>query len=155
MKLILQRASKGAVHIDGQPVASIGNGLVVLVGFGKEDHLEMVNTPVWQTLLNKMLELRIFPDATGKMNLSLRDFGGELLLVSQFTLYADCRKGRRPSFTNACPPETAAKLFNRLVKDVSTLLPQKVQCGKFGAMMDVSLTNWGPVTISLSSDTFQ
>ena len=154
MKLLLQRAKNGAVHVDGQPVASIGKGLVVLVGFGADDTSGLPEQPVWNTLIQKMLGLRIFSDEQGKMNLSLNDAGGELLLVPQFTLYADCRRGRRPSFTSACPPAIATQLFDRLVEDCRRKLDSDVQCGIFGADMDVSLTNWGPVTIMLSAADF-
>lgn len=154
MKLLLQRVKNGAVHIAGQPVASIDAGLVVLVGFGKNDTEEMPSSAVWDTLLQKMIGLRIFSDEQGKMNLSLKDTGNSLLLVPQFTLYADCRRGRRPSFTSACPPAIASKLFDTFVEHCKAELPDLVQSGVFGAEMDVSLTNWGPVTMMLSSEDF-
>ena len=154
MKLLIQRAKNGAVHVNGQPVASIDKGLVVLVGFGVDDTLDLPKQPVWNTLIQKMLGLRIFSDEQGKMNLSLKDAGGELLLVPQFTLYADCRRGRRPSFTSACPPDIATKLFNQLIEDCKREMNSEIQCGVFGADMDVSLTNWGPVTIMLSAADF-
>lgn len=152
MKLLLQRVKNGAVHIAGQPVASIDAGLVVLVGFGEKDTEDMPSSAVWNTLLQKMIGLRIFSDNQGKMNLSIKDTGYSLLLVPQFTLYADCRRGRRPSFTSACPPAIASKLFDTFVEHCKTELPNLVQCGVFGADMDVSLINWGPVTIMLSSE---
>ncbi|MCT4533945.1 D-aminoacyl-tRNA deacylase [Halodesulfovibrio sp.] len=154
MKLLLQRVKNGAVHIAGQPVASIDAGLVVLVGFGKNDTEEMPSSAVWDALLQKMIGLRIFSDEQGKMNLSLKDTGNSLLLVPQFTLYADCRRGRRPSFTSACPPAIASKLFDTFVEHCKAELPDLVQCGVFGADMDVSLTNWGPVTMMLASEDF-
>lgn len=154
MRLLIQRVKNGAVHIDGQPVASIAQGLVVLVGFGAEDPLDLPDQKVWNIMIQKMLGLRIFSDEVGKMNLSLQDAGYDLILVPQFTLYATCKKGRRPSFTAACPPETATALFDALVAECEEQLSQKVQCGVFGADMDVSLTNWGPVTIMLDSADF-
>jgi D-tyrosyl-tRNA(Tyr) deacylase len=158
MKLLIQRAKQGRVTVDGNIVGSIGTGLVVLVGFGQHDDESLPSKKIWQTLLSKMLELRIFPDEAGKMNLSLPEFGGQVLLVPQFTLYADVRRGRRPSFTNACPPPVALALFERFVHDVRSAMPDPhtdVQCGCFGAEMDVSLTNWGPVTIALTDSDFE
>lgn len=154
MRLLIQRAKNGAVHIDGQPVASIDHGLVVLVGFGSDDPLELPDQKVWDIMIQKMLGLRIFSDEQGKMNLSLQDTGYDLLLVPQFTLYASCKKGRRPSFTAACPPATATALFDALVAECEKKLSKQVQRGVFGADMDVSLTNWGPVTIMLDSSDF-
>lgn len=154
MKLLLQRVKNGAVHIDGTAVASIDTGLVVLVGFGEQDTEDMPSKAVWKTMLQKMIGLRIFSDEQGKMNLSLKDTGNSLILVPQFTLYADCKRGRRPSFTSACPPAIARKLFDTFVEQCKAELPDLVQCGVFGAEMDVSLTNWGPVTIMLSSEDF-
>ncbi|WP_290918481.1 D-aminoacyl-tRNA deacylase [Halodesulfovibrio sp.] len=154
MKLLLQRVKKGAVHVDGKCVGSIDAGLVVLVGFGAQDTEDMPSSAVWNTMLQKMIGLRIFSDDQGKMNLSLKDTGNSLLLVPQFTLYADSRRGRRPSFTTACPPAIATKLFDTFVEHCKKELPDSVECGVFGADMDVSLTNWGPVTIMLASEDF-
>ncbi|OBQ45860.1 D-aminoacyl-tRNA deacylase [Halodesulfovibrio spirochaetisodalis] len=154
MKLLLQRVKNGAVHINGTSVASIEHGLVVLVGFGAQDTETLPTSAVWNTMLQKMIGLRIFSDEQGKMNLSLKDTGNNLLLVPQFTLYADSRRGRRPSFTSACPPAIATKLFDTFVENCKAELPERVQCGVFGADMDVSLTNWGPVTIMLASEDF-
>ena len=154
MRLVIQRVKNGAVHIDGQPVATIGKGLVVLVGFGTADTMELPATKTWKTMLQKMIGLRIFSDKNGKMNLGLKDAGGELLLVPQFTLYADCRRGKRPSFTTACPPAIATSLFDHFVQDCERELAATVPTGVFGADMDVSLTNWGPVTITLDSADF-
>ena len=154
MRLVLQRVRMASVCVDGKNEATIGPGILCLAGFGKEDTPELPTSPAWSALLNKLLDLRIFPDAAQKMNLCLREFSingapAELLLVSQFTLYADCRKGRRPSFDAAAPPERALALYDRLVKDFAALLPNRVQSGIFGADMDVQLINWGPVTIQL------
>lgn len=146
MKLILQRVTEGSVTIEGKIKGSIGRGFVVLAGFGPDDD-ESVLVP----MADKMLNLRVFEDAGGKMNLSLLDVGGSVLSISQFTLYADCRHGRRPSFSGAAKPDIAAKLydeFNRLIvaKGVN------VQTGEFGAEMHVKIFNDGPVTIILDSD---
>lgn len=154
MRLLLQRVREGRVTIDGQDVASIGTGLVVLVGFGPEDKLEFRGSKLWNTLIEKMIGLRIFSDDEGKMNRGIEEAGGEILLVSQFTLYADSRKGRRPSFHLSAPPSVAEPLFQFFVEDVQSRLPGRVQQGVFAADMDISLTNWGPVTILLDSADF-
>jgi len=125
---------------------------MVLAGFGREDGEELPGSPVWKKIIDKLVNLRIFTDDAGKFNLSLTDVGGDLLLVSQFTLYADCRKGRRPSFTGACPPELADRLFERFVADVRPVAPGRVETGMFGEEMFLDFTNWGPVTITLDSD---
>ncbi len=151
MRLLLQRVRRASVSIDGKVTASIQAGLLALAGFGGNDDAALPARPHWNAFLDKVLDLRIFPDESEKMNLSLRDWNhgdGELLLVSQFTLYADCRKGRRPSF-DAAPPEVARELFERLVADMRSRLPGRVRCGVFAADMDVELINWGPVTILL------
>ncbi len=155
MKLLLQRVKEAAVRVDGARVAAIGPGLLVFVGFGPQDDLDLPKSKIWPGLLKKLVELRIFPDSAGKLNRGVMehgDAGGEILLVSQFTLYADCRKGRRPSFHLAAEPGLAQELFQRLADDLQTLYPGKVQTGVFGADMDVSLVNWGPVTILLEAD---
>ena len=151
MRLLLQRVRRASVSIEGTVTASIGAGLLVLAGFGGGDDAALPASSHWSAFLDKVLDLRIFPDAAGKMNLSLRDWNtgsGGLLLVSQFTLYADCRKGRRPSF-DAAPPDVARGLFEQLAADMETRLPGRVRCGVFAADMDVELVNWGPVTILL------
>jgi D-tyrosyl-tRNA(Tyr) deacylase len=152
MRLLLQRVRRAKVETNQGLAGEIGAGLLVLAGFGSEDDAELPSRSAWRKTIDKMLGLRIFPDAQDKMNRSLVDAQGDVLLVSQFTLHADCRKGRRPSFTSAAPPETALELFNRLVQDVSRRAPGKVAMGVFGEIMDVSLTNWGPVTIMLDSN---
>ncbi|MDE7065340.1 MAG: D-tyrosyl-tRNA(Tyr) deacylase [Desulfovibrionaceae bacterium] len=163
MRLLLQRVKAAAVHVDGAPVASIGTGLLVLVGFGAEDAADLPRQPVWNAMLRKMLSLRIFPDAQGKMNRTLEEYSDgtpsdvsshRLLLVPQFTLYADCGRGRRPSFQNAAPPARASVLFAQCARFCETALPHATCTGIFGADMDVSLTNWGPVTILLDSRDF-
>ncbi|WP_319763997.1 D-aminoacyl-tRNA deacylase [Maridesulfovibrio sp.] len=154
MRLVIQRTSGGKVEVDGGVVGEIGTGLMVLAGFGKNDTENLPDSKVWKTLIDKMIGLRIFEDDEGRMNLSLNDIGGDVLLVSQFTLYASCKKGRRPSFTNAAAPQLASDLFDRLVADVTAKAPAKVATGQFGAMMNVDFVNWGPVTIILDSEDF-
>lgn len=162
MKILLQRVTRAKVEVNSETVACIGHGLLALVGFGRHDEPDLPKKDAWRAMQRKMVELRIFPDEQDKLNLDLGQYrpegadqpGGELLLVSQFTLYADCRKGRRPSFTSAAPPDTARALYDRFVADMKELLPNKVQSGVFGAEMAVSLVNWGPVTIELDSNLF-
>ena len=144
MRVVLQRVSSAAVTIDRRPVGAIGTGFVVLVGFKASDG-EIEAT--W--IADKIVGLRVFPDAEGKMNRSLSDVEGELLVVSQFTLYGDVRKGRRPSFIDAAPPEIAIPLYNKFVALLSERAPGRVETGEFGASMDVELVNQGPVTILL------
>ena len=144
MRVVLQRVSSAEVTIDRRPVGAIGTGFVVLVGFKASDG-EIEAT--WSA--DKIVGLRVFPDAEGKMNRSLSDVEGELLVVSQFTLYGDVRKGRRPSFIDAAPPEIAIPLYNKFVALLSERAPGRVETGEFGASMDVELVNQGPVTILL------
>jgi len=141
VRLVIQRVSRAAVRVDGKTIAMIGRGFLILVGIGRGDSgVEL------SRLAGKIASLRVFEDQNGKMNLSLRDVGGEVLAVSQFTLYADTRKGRRPSFVAAAPPEEAAPLFDRFVAALRDEgIP--VQTGEFGAKMEVELVNDGPVTI--------
>ena len=145
MRSVLQRVNYAAVRVDGIEIAHIGKGILALVGISREDTLQDLE---W--MARKIIELRIFDDAEGKLNLSLQDIGGEILLVSQFTLYGDCRKGRRPSYSEAAPPAEAEKLYEKFVSVVRGLAPA-VQSGKFQAMMDVELVNAGPVTLLLDS----
>lgn len=152
MRLVIQRVTDAKVVVDGKAVGEIGKGFMVLVGFGRDDDEGLPGSAVWKKIIDKLINLRIFTDEAGKFNLSLADVGGDLLLVSQFTLYADCRKGRRPSFTNACAPGLADDLFERFVADVRAAAPAKVDTGVFGAEMFLDFTNWGPVTITLDSD---
>jgi D-aminoacyl-tRNA deacylase len=145
MRAVVQRVSRAAVVIDGQTVGAIERGLLVLVGVTATDTPADVR---W--LADKLAGLRIFNDEAGKMNLSVPDVGGSLLVVSQFTLYGDCRKGRRPSFLDAAPPEIAVPLYESFVKALRSLgLP--VETGRFGAMMQVELVNEGPVTLILDT----
>jgi len=142
------------VDAAGKNIASIGRGLLVLVGFGADDGKELAGSKVWKTLLTKVLDLRIFPDKDGKLNLSLRDIGGEVLLVSQFTLYAECKKGRRPSFHLAAPRDIALQLFDAFFQDMARVFPGGVRQGAYGEEMDVQLCNQGPVTVMLDSADF-
>lgn len=145
MRAVIQRVRSGRVIVNDRPVAEIGRGLVILVGVGLEDSESQA-----RFIAEKIAHLRIFEDEQGKMNLSLLDVGGEAILVSQFTLYADARKGRRPSFTDAAPPEIARPLVDRLAVFLRDLgVP--TQTGKFGARMLVEIVNDGPVTILLEA----
>ena len=147
MRVVLQRVSRGEVRIDGAVVGRIGTGHVLLVGFCQEDGMGQVE---W--MADKVLGLRVFPDEDGKMNRSLEDVGGELLVVSQFTLYGDTRKGRRPSFVRAAPPETAVPLYEAFVDALRARGVSRVETGEFGAMMDVELVNDGPVTLVIERE---
>jgi D-tyrosyl-tRNA(Tyr) deacylase len=151
MRTVLQRVRSASVTVHGRVLGEIGPGLVVLVGFGGSDEPGMVQGPVWDRFMKKLLGLRLFPDAGGPINASLADHGGGILVVSQFTLYADVKKGRRPSFSKAAQPEVALNLYTAFVADLRRQWPQVAE-GEFGADMEVSLVNWGPVTIWLDSD---
>jgi D-aminoacyl-tRNA deacylase len=140
---LLQRVSSAHVEVDGERIASIGSGLLVLVGVQRADGEAQA-----ERLLQRLLDYRVFPDAEGRMNRSLRDCGGELLLVPQFTLAADTGKGSRPSFTPAAPPSRADALFGFLLERARQLHP-RVRSGRFGAEMRVGLVNEGPVTFWL------
>ena len=144
MKVVLQRVSSAEVTVDRRSVGAIGTGFVLLVGFKAGDG-EIEAT--W--IADKIVGLRVFPDAEGKMNHSLNDVEGELLVVSQFTLYGDVRKGRRPSFIEAAPPEIAISLYDNFLALLRERAPGRVETGEFGAAMDVELVNQGPVTILL------
>lgn len=151
MRAVLQRVRQASVSVQGRVLGEIGPGLVVLVGFGGSDEPGMVGGPVWTKFVHKLLGLRLFPDAGGPINASLADHGGAVLVVSQFTLYADVGKGRRPSFSKAAQPQVALSLYRSFVDELRRQCPQVAE-GEFGADMDVSLVNWGPVTIWLDSD---
>tara|TARA_B100001971_G_scaffold162485_1_gene152785 strand:+ start:127 stop:567 length:441 start_codon:yes stop_codon:yes gene_type:complete len=144
VKVVLQRVSSAEVTVDRRSVGAIGTGFVLLVGFKAGDG-EIEAT--W--IADKIVGLRVFPDAEGKMNRSLNDVEGELLVVSQFTLYGDVRKGRRPSFIEAAPPEIAISLYDNFLALLRERAPGRVETGEFGAAMDVELVNQGPVTILL------
>ncbi len=143
MRLILQRVTRAEVRVDGITTGKIGIGLVVLVGFGQEDSPDLIPSAV-----KKIHELRVFSDAGGKMNLSLKDIGGSVLAISQFTLYANCARGRRPDFTHAAPPILAEELYNHFL-DGLKYAGISYQTGIFGADMKLEMLNDGPITISL------
>ncbi len=142
MRVVLQRVREAHVTIEGKVVGEIGLGQLLLVGFKQSDTTDQVE---W--MADKVVGLRVFQDDAGKMNRTLADVDGSILVVSQFTLYGDVRKGRRPSFIDAAAPETAIRLYERFVELLEARHPGKVATGEFGAMMDVSLTNDGPVTL--------
>ncbi len=144
MRVVLQRVSRARVTVDGRVTGEIGRGLLLLVGFTAADREDAL---AW--MAEKVRGLRIFPDDAGKMNRSLDEVGGGVLVVSQFTLYGDTRKGWRPSFVDAAPPERAIPLYERFVALLRAGAPGPVATGEFGAMMDVELVNDGPVTLML------
>ena len=145
MRAVIQRVKEGSVTVENKTAGKIGSGLLVLLGVSVKD-----NKTDADYLADKIINLRIFEDKNGKMNKSLLDKGSSMLVVSQFTLMADCRKGRRPSFINAAGPEAANELYEYFVKKIAEKVVH-VQTGKFGAMMDVALINDGPVTIIMES----
>ena len=146
MRVVVQRVSRAAVRVDGDVVGEIGNGAVVLLGVGTDDDEALADR-----MADKLAGLRYFPDAEGRTNLTLSDAGGSFLVISQFTLYADVRRGRRPGFTDAALPEQAAPLVERFVERLRTL-GHDVATGRFGAMMNVELVNDGPFTLGLDTD---
>ena len=144
MRVVLQRVSRAAVEVEGQVVGEIGRGVLLLVGFTHGD-----DDSVLSWMADKVAGLRIFEDPDGKMNLDLGDVGGGALVVSQFTLYGDTRKGRRPSFIDAARPDVATPLYEAFLQELERRLPGRVAAGRFGASMAVSLVNDGPVTLVL------
>jgi D-aminoacyl-tRNA deacylase len=146
MRAVVQRVRKAEVRVDGRTVGAVGKGMLVLLGVGKNDTPEDA-----QSLADKILNLRIFDDSAGRMNLSILETTGERLCVSQFTLYGDCRKGRRPSYDQAARPEAAGGLYDAFVA-AARAGGVTVQTGQFQAMMDVELVNDGPVTLLLDSE---
>ena len=145
MRIVLQRVQESHVVVGNQTIGKIGKGILVLLAVGKEDSLKDV-----EFLVNKLIELRIFEDAQGKMNISAKEAQAEFLVVSQFTLYGDCTKGRRPSFERAADPKKAEELYNLFVEELRKQ-NVRVETGQFQAMMDVHLVNDGPVTFILES----
>lgn len=146
MRIVIQRVKEASVLINHKEKRTIQSGLLVLVGAAKGDKEED-----WTWLANKLVQMRIFPDAEGKMNLSLLDTQGDLMLISQFTLFASTKKGNRPSFNPSALPEEAIPAYERFVELCEEALGKAPQCGEFGAHMDVSLVNHGPVTIVMDS----
>lgn len=147
MKLVVQRVKKSNLKIKNKLYSSINTGMVILIGISKNDNYEMA-----KELANKITKLRIFNDANGKMNKNIMEIKGEILVVSQFTLYADTNKGNRPSFINAAKPELAISLYNHFIDELQKLISSKVRTGKFGADMKIELINDGPVTIILEKN---
>lgn len=145
MKFVIQRVTEASVTVDQRIIGSIGTGFLVLIGAGKDDTKENADY-----LIKKMIGLRIFQDENGKTNLSLKDVGGSLLLVSQFTLYANCKKGNRPSFIDAGDPQEAEALYEYVISECRKQVPV-VETGSFGADMKVALVNDGPFTIILEN----
>lgn len=148
MRILLQRVSHASVVVEGQAVGAIDRGYLLLVGVGKDDSQDTVDK-----LAKKVVNLRLFPNDAGKFDKSLIDIGGGALVVSQFTLYGDVRKGNRPSFIDAAPPEVAAPLCECFAEALRGMGVGRVEAGRFGAHMDVSLCNDGPVTLWLDSET--
>ena len=146
MRAVLTRVKSASVTIDGNVVGKIGQGFLILLGVGPEDTEETV-----RYLAEKALGLRVFEDENGKMNLGLADVGGQVLVVSQFTLYGNCRKGRRPSFTEAAPPDLGNRLYEQFLKECEAL-GYPPQHGQFGADMQVASVNDGPVTLILDTE---
>ena len=146
MRVVIQRVAHVKVCIDGEVHSQIGNGLLVLLGIQPTDGQDDIDY-----LVQKITHLRIFDDAAGVMNLCVRDVAGEVLVVSQFTLMASTRKGNRPSYIHAAPPAVAEPLYEAFVEQLSTAMEKRVQTGRFGADMQVSLLNDGPVTICIDS----
>ena len=147
MRFVIQRVTHASVTVDGEMIGKINKGFLVLIGVSDED-----TQAIADKMVKKLIGMRIFEDKNGKTNLALKDVGGELLLVSQFTLYADCRKGNRPSFIRAGKPDLANSLYEYIIARCREQV-SVVETGSFGAMMDVELLNDGPFTILLDSDT--
>ena len=146
MRFVIQRVTQASVKVNGKVTGSIGKGFLVLAGVSGTDTREIADK-----MIHKLIGLRIFEDENGKTNLDLKSVGGELLIVSQFTLYADCRKGNRPSFINAGAPDMAEAMYEYILKECAALVP-KVRHGSFGADMKVELVNDGPFTVVMDSD---
>lgn len=146
MRAVIQRVKSSEVAVQNEKIAAIDSGLLILLGIGREDDETDIDY-----LINKIINLRIFEDAEGKMNLSALNLNKSIMVVSQFTLYGDCKKGRRPSFFNAAPPDRAEQLYDTFVEEIrkQNLV---VATGKFQAMMDISLVNDGPVTLLIDSE---
>ena len=146
MRTIIQRVNSSSVYIDGEIFGKINEGLLVLVGFEMADNEEDI-----QWLVNKIIRLRIFGDKNGKMNLSVQDIGGEILIVSQFTLHASTKKGNRPSYIKSAKPEISIPLYEKFVEKMKSTSVKKVATGRFGADMKIHIENDGPVTIFIDT----
>ena len=141
MRIVIQRVKSASVEIDTQVFSKINQGILVFLGIAKSDTENNIDF-----FINKLLNLRMFEDDSNKMNKSIQEINGQILVVSQFTLYGNCQKGRRPSFDQAAKPEVAIPLYNKFIEKLKTQYPKKIQTGKFGADMQVKLENDGPVT---------
>lgn len=146
MRVVIQKVKRASVKVNNQIISEIKYGLMILVGYELDDGIEDIT---W--LVNKITNLRIFNDHNNKMNLSLKDTDGEILLVSQFTLHASTKKGNRPSFINSLNPAEANQMYNTTIKELEKSLEKKIKCGVFGELMDVELINNGPLTITIDS----
>lgn len=146
MRVLLQRVKRASVHVENRETGAIGPGILVLLGITHEDGEDDI---AW--LVKKITQLRIFKDEEGKMNLSVQDIGGGILVVSQFTLFGNSKKGNRPSYVRSAPPDISIPLYERFVKVLSDVFSGPVATGEFGAMMEVSLINDGPVTLMIDS----
>tara|TARA_Y100000766_G_C18763464_1_gene534610 strand:- start:472 stop:915 length:444 start_codon:yes stop_codon:yes gene_type:complete len=146
MKLVIQRVKSSRLYIEGSLISQIKKGLVVLIGISKSDTENVI-----EKLVKKLLNLRVFEDENSKMNNSILDIGGEILLVSQFTLYADTGKGNRPSFINAADPKNAELLYNKFLEKLKIVFGNNIKTGRFGANMQIELVNDGPVTIIIEN----
>ena len=146
MKLLIQRVTSSSLYIEGSLISQIKKGLVVLIGISKSDSEHVI-----EKLVKKLLNLRVFEDENSKMNNSILDIGGEILLVSQFTLYADTSKGNRPSFINAADPKNAELLYNKFLEKLNIVFGNNIKTGRFGANMQIELVNDGPVTIIIEN----
>ncbi|NLM72740.1 MAG: D-tyrosyl-tRNA(Tyr) deacylase [Clostridiaceae bacterium] len=146
MRAVVQRVKRAEVRVEGQVTGKIGNGLLILLGVGQDDDQKDL-----AYLADKIMNLRIFEDSEDKMNLSVLDVGGQVLVVSQFTLYGDCRKGKRPSYSSAARPELAEKYYNEFIEYVRNNYKIQVETGVFQAMMEVDFINDGPVTLLIDS----
>jgi D-tyrosyl-tRNA(Tyr) deacylase len=146
MRVVIQRVTKASVSINGKLKSNISNGLLILLGIESADNEQDIK---W--LINKIVNLRIFNDEQGRMNLSVKDIDGEILLISQFTLHASTKKGNRPSYIRAAHPDIAIPLYNKFIEELEFGLNKEVSTGEFGAMMEIVLINDGPVTIIIDS----
>ena len=146
MRVVIQRVSEASVKVEGEIISSIKKGMLILVGIEDTDNQEDID---W--LSNKIVQLRIFDDKNGVMNLSVKDIDGNILVVSQFTLHSNTKKGNRPSYIRASKPDFAIPMYNKFILSIENVFGKKVGTGKFGAMMDVALVNDGPVTIIIDS----
>jgi D-tyrosyl-tRNA(Tyr) deacylase len=146
MRVVIQKVKRASVKVNNQIISEIKYGLMILVGYELDDTIEDIT---W--LVNKIINLRIFNDHNNKMNLSLKDTDGDILVVSQFTLHASTKKGNRPSFINSLSPAEANQMYNITIKELEKSLEKKIKCGVFGELMDVELINNGPLTITIDS----